>query len=130
VGRASYERGRSAEASAQQALAAAGFRIIESNYRVLGAELDVVCRDDQSLAFVEVRGRGPGATAPSATVGSAKLKFLMRGVRAWLGKHGQATADWRFLVVEVSLDTSGHPIATEIIEDPFVHLPEFHRGNP
>jgi len=129
VGSTSHERGRAAEESARRALAAAGYSVIESNYRVTGAEIDVVCRDGDGLVFVEVRGRGPGPVAPSATLDARKYRHLLRGARAWLGHHGQTRADWRFVVVEVELDTDGHPVATEIIEDPFIHLPEFHHGD-
>ena len=129
MGGASYARGQRAEEAARRALAAAGFRILESNYRVTGAELDVVCRDDAGLAFVEVRARGPGGGAPSASLGRVKLRRLVRGAHAWLGRHGQARADWRFVVVEVALDELGRPVATEIIEEPFVHFPEYHHGD-
>lgn len=129
MGGASYARGQQAEEAARQALAAAGFRILESNYRVVGAEIDVVCRDADGLVFVEVRARGPGGGAPSASLGRSKLSHLMRGVRCWLARHGQARADWRFVVVEVALAHDGHPVSTEIIEEPFVHFPEFHHGD-
>lgn len=130
MGSQSNERGRAAEEAAQQALLSAGYRVIETNYRVTGAEIDIVCRDGDGVVFVEVRGRRAGPVSPSATLDSRKVQHLMRGARAWLGRHSQATADWRFVVVEVGLDDNGHPMSTEIIEDPFVHLPEFHRGDP
>ena len=129
MGQLSHDRGRRAEEAAQRALQSAGFRLIESNFRVTGAEIDVVCRDGDGVVFAEVRGRGPGLVAPSATLDGRKLKFLMRGARAWLAQHGQTRSAWRFVVVEVGLDEDGRPISTEIIEDPFVHLPEFHRGD-
>ncbi|MCB9899436.1 MAG: YraN family protein [Planctomycetes bacterium] len=112
------------------ALAAAGFRVVESNFRVTGAEIDVVCRDGDGLAFVEVRARGEGPLEPSATIDGRKFRHLLRGARAWLTRHGQQDADWRFVVVSVTLDSTGRPVATEILEDPFLHLPEFHRGDP
>jgi putative endonuclease len=130
VGSLSNDRGRVAEEAAQRALTSAGYLIIETNFRVTGAEIDIVCRDGDGVVFAEVRGRGPGPVAPSATLDGRKLKHLMRGARAWLSRHSHARADWRFVVVEVGLDEDGRPISTEIIEDPFVHMPEFHRGDP
>lgn len=126
----SFVRGRAAEQAAQQALASAGFTVIESNFRVRGAELDVVCRDDAGLAFVEVRARGPSDLEPSATILAPKFRTLLRGARAWLARHRAAAAAWRFVVVSVTLDPAGRAVSTEIIEDPFAHLPEFHRGDP
>jgi putative endonuclease len=126
----SHLRGLAAEAAARGALSAAGFTIIESNFRVRGAEIDVIARDDQGLVFVEVRARQEGPVEPSATITPPKFRMMMRGARAWLARHSQPNADWRFVVVSVSLDEDGRPIATEIIEDPFAHMPEYHRGDP
>jgi len=125
-----FVRGRSAEQAAQAALTAAGFTVIESNFRVRGAEVDVVCRDDVGLAFVEVRARGTGDVEPSSTILVPKFRTMLRGARAWLTRHRSADAPWRFVVVSVLLDPGGRPVSTEIIEDPFAHLPEFHRGDP
>ncbi len=125
----SHQRGRDAEAAARDALVSAGFTVVESNFRVRGAELDVVTRDDAGLAFVEVRARQAGEVEPSSTITRVKFHALMRGARAWLARHDQAHAAWRFVVVSVLLDPAGRPVATEIIEDPFAHLPEYHRGD-
>jgi len=126
----SHVLGRAAEEAARQVLQAAGFTVIESNFRVRGAELDIVARDDEGLVFAEVRARQAGAVEPSATITRPKFRLLLRGARAWLARHDQAGADWRFVVVSATLDEGGRVIATEIIEDPFAHLPEFHRGDP
>ena len=125
----SNARGKAAEDAAAAALEAAGYRVIESNYRVVGSEIDHVCRDDAGFVFVEVRARSLGAIEPSATLGARKLRFLMRGARLWLSRHGSSSADWRMLVVAVDLDDTGRPVATTIIEDPFRHIPEYHDGD-
>jgi len=128
-GRPSHERGRAAEQAAREALVSAGFTVIESNFRVRGAELDVVCRDDAGLAFCEVRALQVGPHEPSATITRPKFHALLRGARAWLARHDRASVDWRLVVVSVSLDDTGRPVGTEIIEDPFAHLQEFHDGD-
>ena len=124
----SHERGRIAEAAARHALEAAGYGVIESNYRVRGAELDHVARDDEGFVFVEVRARGPGDIEPSATLGRNKLRAFLRGARHWLARRGHAAAPWRLAVVSVDLDEAGRPVATTIIDDPCAHLPEYHDG--
>ncbi len=120
-------RGRRAEEAAREALVAAGFTVIESNFRVRGAEIDVVARDDGGVVFAEVRARAPGPVEPSATIDRAKFHALLRGARAWIARHEHGAGDWRFVVVSVSFDEQGRPVGTEIIEDPFTHLPEFHQ---
>lgn len=124
----SHRSGRAAEGAAAQALAAAGYTVVESNWRTRGAEIDHVCRDDLGFVFVEVRARGPDGPEPSATIGRDKAGHLLRGGRAWLAAHGRADADWRCVVVAVDLDADGRPVATTILEDPFRHLPEYHDG--
>lgn len=97
-----------------------------------GAELDLVCRDNDGLVFVEVRARSPGAVEPSATITGAKLRRLQRGARSWMTRHGLAPSrdPWRFLVATVELDAEGQPAAIDLIDDPFAHLPEFHHADP
>ncbi len=123
-----HRRGRVAEGAAAQALTAAGYSVVESNWRTQGAEIDHVCRDDQGFVFVEVRARGPDGPEPSSTISRSKASLLLRGARAWLAAHGRAAADWRCVVVAVDLDATGRPISTSILEDPFRHLPEYHDG--
>ena len=130
MGGDSHLRGQAAERAAVEALEAASFRVVETNYRVTGAEIDVVARDADGLVFVEVRARSHTAVDPSATIDTTKFRSLRRGARSWLTRHDAQAADWRFVVVAVSLAEDGRPVGTEIIEDPFQHLPEFHHGDP
>ncbi|MFT7465542.1 MAG: putative endonuclease [Pseudohongiellaceae bacterium] len=109
-----------------------GFDVLEANFRVTGAELDLVCRDLDGLAFVEVRARSLGAIEPSATITSAKLRRLQRGARAWMTQRrlSPRQAPWRFVVAAVLLDDQGQPATIQIIEDPFAYLPEYHHADP
>jgi putative endonuclease len=123
-------RGRAAEEAARRALEAAGYRVLESNWCTRGAELDVVARDGEGLVFAEVRALQAGPHEPSASIDRTKLRRLLRGARAWLVARGCQQEAWRFVVVAVTLSPEGHAVATEIIEDPFLHIPEFHHGDP
>ena len=125
-----HARGRVAEQVAATLLRDHGLTVLERNFRVTGAELDLVCRDGDELVFVEVRARGPGGPAPSATLDGRKLSYLLRGARAWLAAGPDPEPPWRLEVVSVTLDGAGRPVAAERITDPFVHLPEFHHADP
>ena len=74
MGAAAHGRGLVAEAAARDALVSAGFTVIESNFRVRGSELDVVCRDDAGLAFVEVPGKGGAVRSPFGAPPDGKAK--------------------------------------------------------
>lgn len=127
---AAHVRGRAAEEAARRALDAAGYRVLESNWRTRGAELDIVARDGDGLVFAEVRALAAGPHEPSASIDGRKFRHLLRGARGWLAARGCQHETWRFVVVAVTLGHDGSIASTEIIEDPFAHLPEFHRGDP
>lgn len=84
-------RGREAEALAAAFLERQGLRVLTRNYRIRGGELDLVCRDGQTLVFVEVRLRtqaGFGGAAASITAG--KRRRLILAARHYLLRHPEA----------------------------------------
>jgi len=109
------------------ALRRRGWRVLERNARLRGGELDVVAHDGEAFVFVEVRARLADTTDPSATVDARKLGRLLGGARQWLANAGCDTRPWRLVVASVTLSRSGEVLAITWIDDPFRHLPEFHR---
>lgn len=62
--------GARAEEQAARHLAAHGLKVLERNYRCRSGEIDLICRDGDTLVFVEVRlrsHRGFGGAAASIT---------------------------------------------------------------
>jgi putative endonuclease len=96
--------GRAAEAAAARQLERLGYRIVATNFRARGGELDIVAMDGSALAIVEVRYRASdrfGGAAASITF--AKRKRIVRAARAFLATHPPLAAlPARFDVVEVS----------------------------
>ena len=74
------ERGRRAEAFAEQFLASRGLEVIARNFRCRVGELDLVCRDGGVLAIFEVRARTRGAFG--GALGSVNLRKRRKIVRA------------------------------------------------
>ena len=67
-------------------------------------EIDLVCRDRETLVFVEVKARGAGALVPGYyAVDRRKKRVLRRGIRAYLAQLKQKPGTFRFDVVEVTL---------------------------
>ncbi len=67
-----------------------GLRILERNFRVKGGEIDLICRDGETVVFVEVRVRSSedfGGAAASIT--PAKQRRLILAARHWLQRHGE-----------------------------------------
>jgi putative endonuclease len=98
------EIGRAAESAAARHLERAGYRILHSNFRARGGELDVIALDRGALAIVEVRYRasdryGSGA----ASITPAKRRRIVSASRALLATQPVlAKLPARFDVVEVS----------------------------
>jgi putative endonuclease len=95
--------GRAAEEAAARFLERRGYRIVATNFRAKGGELDVIADDGGVLAIVEVRYRASdrfGGAAASIT--HAKRSRLIRAARVLLATHRQLAAlPARFDVVEV-----------------------------
>lgn len=77
--------GREAEESVCAYLRESGLEIVERNFRGRGGEIDVIARDGDVLAFVEVRFREEdGHGLPEESVGPAKRRRIVAAARAYL----------------------------------------------
>src|SRR4029077_10476827 len=63
-----------------------GYKILYRNFRGrTGGEIDIVCRDDDTLVFVEVKTRSSEEYGrPFDSVDRKKQKRIARGALAWL----------------------------------------------
>jgi putative endonuclease len=98
------ESGAAAEDAALAHLRAAGLQLLARNVRYPFGEIDLVMREGNTLAFVEVRYRRStrfGGAAASVT--RAKRRKLARAAQAWIGSHrAHAQSPCRFDVVAVA----------------------------
>jgi len=77
--------GREAEESVCVYLRERGMEIVERNFRARGGEIDLIARDGEIFAFVEVRFREEdGHGLPEESVGPAKRKRIAAAARAYL----------------------------------------------
>src|SRR5207245_6196693 len=97
-----------------------GCRILYRNLRARhGGEVDIVCRDRDTLVFVEVKTRTrEDFGRPVEAVNAAKRKLIARGALAWLRLLDNPDILVRFDVVEIVLAEDGQP-CFELIRDPF-----------
>lgn len=77
--------------------------ILDRNWRAGRRELDLVARDGDVIAFVEVKTRGPGPQAPLEAIGWAKRRDLRRAAEAWIHRHPGVGREFRFDAVGVRL---------------------------
>lgn len=102
------ERGQWGEDLAAQALERRGYLIVERNWRCPGGEIDLIMRDGEAWAFVEVklRSRADYGT-PEEAVDERKQARLLQAALLYLDEHGIIDAEWRIDVVAIELAPSG-----------------------
>jgi putative endonuclease len=96
------------------------YKILYRNFRARrGGEVDIVCRDGDTLVFVEVKTRTrEDFGRPVEAVNAAKRKLISRGALAWLQLLDNPDIPVRFDVVEIVLADGGQP-SFELIRDAF-----------
>jgi putative endonuclease len=88
-----------------------GYKVLHRNFRGrTGGEIDIVCRDRDTLVFVEVKTRTrEDFGRPFDAVDRDKQKRIARGGLAWLRLLGDPDILFRFDVVEVILPENAEP---------------------
>ncbi|WP_378732535.1 YraN family protein [Nocardia brasiliensis] len=100
--------GAQGEELAAQFLQAAGMEIVSRNWRCRYGELDLIARDAEVTAFVEVKTRsGLGFGIPAEAVTFTKRQRIRRLALLWLAEQDGPWRHIRFDVVSVLL-TRGH----------------------
>src|SRR5438045_7455567 len=108
---AHLRRGVRGEKLACRYLKRNGYKILFRNFRGRsGGEIDVVCRDNDTLVFVEVKTRTrEDFGRPLEAVDRAKQKRISRGALAWLRMLENPDILFRFDVVEVMMGQNAEP---------------------
>ena len=97
-----------------------GYKVLYRNFKIHGrAEIDIVCRDRDTLVFVEVKTReSEDFGRPFAAVDRQKQLRVARGGLAWLRMLDNPEITFRFDVVEVVMDEKAKP-RFELIKNAF-----------
>jgi putative endonuclease len=113
-------RGARGEKLACHYLKRSGYKILLRNFRGRsGGEIDVVCRERDTLVFVEVKTRTrEDFGRPFSAVDREKQKRISRGALAWLRMLDNPDILFRFDVVEVLVTEDASP-RIELIKNAF-----------
>jgi putative endonuclease len=113
-------RGAHGEKLARRFLRRNGYKILYRNFKGRsGGEIDIVCRDNDTLVFVEVKTRTrEDFGRPVAAVDRQKQKRISRGGLAWLRMLDNPDILFRFDVVEVVITDNARP-RLELIKNAF-----------
>jgi putative endonuclease len=112
------ELGKKGEELAVRFLKKKGYRIIEKNYVCKMGEMDIIAKEKDTLAFIEVKTRtsttfGP----PQLAVNPTKQMQLSKVALYFLKEKGIEDVKARFDVVAILLGPKGEEI--ELIRDAF-----------
>jgi putative endonuclease len=98
-----------------------GYVILERNYRCPYGEMDIIARDGQRFAFIEVRTRrSTSLGTPEESVTPRKQARLANVARSYLQAKGYTDMDWGIDVVAVELDKHGSIRRIELLRNAVV----------
>ena len=111
--------GTRGERLAAKALRRAGFKILARNARLGRYEIDLIAREGDTTAFVEVKTRRTGEPVrPEDNVGPAKRRHIQTAARIYADRENDPEMYYRFDIVAVVLPEHGKP-QIEILRDAF-----------
>ena len=111
--------GLQGETLAAKALKHDGYMILERNAHLGRYEIDIIAREGDTVAFVEVKTRRQEDIAsPEANITSVKRAHLSRAARIYMSRAEDSETYYRFDVVSIVLPEKGKPSIT-IFRDAF-----------
>jgi putative endonuclease len=92
--------GQIAEELAAKLLIKKGYTILEQNYRYSHKEIDIICRKDKTIIFVEVKAaQTEKFGAPETWVTPSKQKNIIETAQSYIQEHDTGQCDFRFDVI-------------------------------
>jgi len=96
------ELGQRGEEQALRWLREQGYKIVARNYRWRGGEIDLIARDGDYLAFIEVKTRTDEQfSLPEEALTREKQRRIIRTARRYIAEH-RPELDLRFDVVAIA----------------------------
>ena len=118
MGRGNRIVGETGEKAAVKFLRKKGYKIIETNFRTIFGELDVIARCGQVLVFAEVKTRTTDSLGPPyIAVTRLKQRHIIKNAIFYLKMRRMLDLNWRIDVVSVKLDLNLKVENIELIEN-------------
>ncbi|MEK7357670.1 MAG: YraN family protein [Bdellovibrionota bacterium] len=87
-----------------------GYTILDRNVKLGRYELDIIARDGDTIAFVEVKTRLPSDIAtPEDSITTKKRKHLTGAARIYMQRNPAPDTYYRFDVVAITIPPTGKP---------------------
>lgn len=95
-----------------------GYKILETNYRCPGGEIDIIARHQDTLVFVEVRTkRSRQFGSPEESITPAKMERLRTLAAHYWQTHDNLPQLWRIDVIAIQLGQNQQVSRIELIEN-------------
>ena len=112
--------GRRGEDLACQELQRRGYELLARNWRCPAGEVDIIARQDDSLAFIEVKTRRAHSGLPEEGLTPRKMARIITVAQTYLGQLDLGEIGWRIDLVAIELGADGQ--ATRIAVQPAIGL--------
>jgi len=104
TGKSRRHRGQEAETIATDFLKKIGYKILERNFFTRFGEIDIICKDDNVLVFVEVRSLKRKDFHPLQTLSHQKMRRILNAIEWYLTKNDlYGKQDCRLDIIGVTL---------------------------
>ena len=115
--------GKQGEKLAVKHLKRAGYRILEQNAKLGRYEIDIIAREGDTIAFVEVKTRKSDSFAePEANVNHCKQEHIRRAAATYIYRNPSPGTYYRYDIVSIVLPEEGKPKIT-LFRDAFQDKP-------
>lgn len=105
--------GAQGEDAAAKYLKRNGFKILARNARLSRYEIDIIAREGDTIAFVEVKTRRSDSVAyPEDNVDARKRNHIRRAAHAYIANHGDDDTYYRFDIASVLIPDGGRATIT------------------
>lgn len=118
--------GQHGEEIAASYLRRQGYMILARNWRCPVGEIDIVAREGETLAFVEVRTRrGKGFGTPEESITHAKKAKLVEVAQTYLQEAGLEDVAWRIDVIAIEIGQHGELQRLNLIRNAIWDQPDW-----
>ena len=113
-----YQAGMQGQQEAENFLQAAGYHILERNYRIRSGEVDLIAAYEDYVIFAEVKFRkGLQFGSPCESVGYKKQQRIVRTAMHYISEKNLDNHNFRFDVIEAL--ATGEGVQVNHIENAF-----------
>ena len=108
------------ESIAEEYLTNIGYIVLDKNFRSKFGEIDIICKDGNYIAFVEVKARyGSIYGTPAESVTAKKQNRIYKTAQLYILKKRIWKFNFRFDVIEVILNSKDNDYSVKLIKDAF-----------